>query len=41
MGYIDNSYNNLDKLYVKVRGNYEEVIIDNIPFIKKNYKKGD
>ena len=40
MGYIDNSANNLDKLYVKVRGDFEEVIINKIPFIKKNYKKG-
>ena len=41
MGYIDNSVSDLNKLYVKVRGDFEEVIIDNIPFIKKNYKKGD
>ena len=41
MGYLYNFNNNLDKLYVKVRGDYEEVIINNIPFVKKNYKKGD
>ena len=41
MGYINNFSNKLDKLYVKVRGYYEEVKIDNLPFIKKNYKKGD
>ena len=40
MGYLNNFNNNLDKLYVKVRGNFEEVIINNIPFVKKNYKKG-
>ena len=31
----------LDKLYVKVRGDYEEVKIDKLTFIQKNYKKGD
>ena len=41
MGYINNFSNKLDKLYVKVRGDYEEVKIDELPFIKKNYKKGD
>ena len=41
MGYLYNFNNNLDKLYVKVRGDFEEVIINNIPFVKKNYKKGD
>ena len=41
MGYINNFSNKLDKLYVKVRGDYEEVKIYNLPFIKKNYKKGD
>ena len=40
MGYINNLNNNLDKLYVKVRGEFEEVVIKNIPFVKKNYKKG-
>ena len=40
MGYIYNSKNNLDKLYVKIRGEFEEVAINNIPFVKKNYKKG-
>jgi aminomethyltransferase len=40
IGYINNFTNKLDKLFVKVRGKYEEVIIDNIPFVKKNYKKG-
>ena len=40
MGYLNNFNNNLDKLYVKVRGDFEEVIINNIPFVKKNYKKG-
>ena len=41
IGYISNFTNKLDKLYAKVRGDFEEVIIDNIPFVKKNYKKGD
>ena len=41
MGYIDNVSNKLDKLYVKVRGDFEEVNIDKIPFVKKNYKKGE
>ncbi len=41
MGYIDNIFQNSDKLYVKVRGNFEEVNINKIPFIKKNYKKGE
>ena len=41
MGYINSFTNKLDKLFVKVRGDFEEVIIDNIPFVKKNYKKGD
>ena len=40
MGYINDVSNIMDKLYVKVRGDFEEVIIDNIPFVKKNYKKG-
>ena len=40
IGYINNFANKLDKLFVKVRGEFEEVIIDNIPFVKKNYKKG-
>ena len=40
MGYINDVTNRMDKLYVKVRGDFEEVIIDNIPFVKKNYKKG-
>ena len=40
MGYLDDFNKNLDKLYVKVRGDFEEVIINNIPFVKKNYKKG-
>ena len=40
MGYINDVTNGNDKLYVKVRGDFEEVIIDNIPFVKKNYKKG-
>jgi len=40
IGYINNFTNKLDKIFVKVRGEFEEVIIDNIPFVKKNYKKG-
>ncbi|MBD1147914.1 glycine cleavage system aminomethyltransferase GcvT [Pelagibacterales bacterium SAG-MED31] len=40
MGYINKVTIRMDKLYVKVRGDFEEVIIDNIPFVKKNYKKG-
>ena len=40
IGYINNFTNKLDKLFVKVRVEFEEVIIDNIPFVKKNYKKG-
>ncbi len=40
MGYINDVFNKMDKIYVKVRGDFEEVIIDNIPFVKKNYKKG-
>ena len=40
IGYINDVTNRMDKLYVKVRGDFEEVIIDNIPFVKKNYKKG-
>ena len=40
MGYINDVTNRMDKIYVKVRGDFEEVIIDNIPFVKKNYKKG-
>ena len=40
IGYINNFTNKLDKLFVNVRGDFEEVIIDNIPFVKKNYKKG-
>ena len=41
MAYIDNLSNKIDKLFVKVRGDFEEVYIKNIPFVKKNYKKGD
>ena len=40
MGYINIDTNSMDKIYVKVRGDFEEVTIDNIPFVKKNYKKG-
>jgi len=41
IGYVDNFSKNLDKIYVKVRGNFEKVNINKIPFVKKNYKKGD
>ena len=41
MGYIDNISKNLNKIYVKVRGDFEEVNVVKIPFVKKNYKKGE
>ena len=41
IGYIDNVSKMLDRLYVKVRGDFEEVNINKIPFVKKNYKKGE
>ena len=40
MGYIKNVSSNLDKLYVKVRGDFEQVNVCKIPFVKKKYKKG-
>ena len=41
MGYINQTINKLDKIYVKIRDDFEEINIDNIPFVKKNYKKGE
>ena len=30
-----------EKKFVNVRDKYEEIKIEKIPFVKKNYKKGD
>ena len=30
-----------EKKYVNVRDKYEEIKLEKIPFVKKNYKKGD
>ena len=41
IGYINKITNMSDKTYVKIRGNFEEINLEKIPFVKKNYKKGD
>ena len=41
IGYISEITKISDNIYVKVRGNFEEINLETIPFVKKNYKKGD
>ena len=41
IGYINNIPAVSDLLYVNVRGKFEEIKEEKIPFIRKNYKKGD
>ena len=41
IAYINQISKISDKNYVKVRDNFEEIKLENIPFVKKNYKKGD
>ncbi|MDC0232929.1 glycine cleavage system aminomethyltransferase GcvT [Pelagibacteraceae bacterium] len=41
IGYINKLSNISDKKYVNVRDKYEEIKLEKIPFVKKNYKKGD
>ena len=41
MGYVKQPLNISEKLYVNVRDKYEEIQLEKIPFVKKNYKKGD
>jgi len=41
IGYVKNVMDMSAKMYVKVRGNFEEINLETIPFVKKNYKKGD
>ena len=41
IGYINNISAVSDLLYVNVRGKFEEIKEEKIPFIRKNYKKGD
>ena len=41
IGYIKKISKISDTNYVKVRNNFEEIKLENIPFVKKNYKKGD
>ena len=39
--HINKLSNISEKLYVKIRDKLEEIQIEKIPFVKKNYKKGD
>jgi Glycine cleavage system T protein (aminomethyltransferase) len=41
IGYINKLSDMTKKIYVNVRDKYEEVKQEKIPFMKKNYKKGD
>ena len=41
IGYINEIKDMSKKIYVKIKGNFEEIKLEQIPFIKKNYKKGD
>ena len=41
IGYINKLSNISEKKYVNVRDQYEEIKLEKIPFVKKNYKKGD
>ena len=41
IGYINKLSNISEKKYVNVRDKYEEIKLEKIPFVKKNYKKGD
>ena len=41
IGYINQISKISDTIFVKVRGNFEEIKLVKIPFVKKNYKKGD
>jgi ribosomal protein L6P/L9E len=41
IGYINKSLDMSEKLFVKIRDKLEEIQIEKIPFVKKNYKKGD
>jgi aminomethyltransferase len=41
IGYINKLSNISKKKYVNVRDKYEEIKLEKIPFVKKNYKKGD
>jgi len=41
IGYINKNSEMSEKIYVNVREKYEEINLEKIPFVKKNYKKGD
>ena len=41
MGYINKISDMTEKMYVNIRDKYEEIKLEKIPFLKKNYKKGD
>ena len=41
IGYINKSLDMSEKLFVKIRDKLEEIHIEKIPFVNKNYKKGD
>lgn len=41
IGYINKTLDMSEKLFVKIRDKLEEIQIEKIPFVKKNYKKGD
>ena len=41
IGYINKTSDMSEKLYVNVRDKFEEIQLEKIPFVKKNYKKGD
>jgi aminomethyltransferase len=41
IAYINKISNISEKKFVNVRDKYEEIKIEKIPFVKKNYKKGD
>jgi aminomethyltransferase len=41
IGYINKTLDTSEKLFVKIRDKLEEIQTEKIPFVKKNYKKGD
>ena len=41
MGYLNKLSDLTEKIYVNMRDKYEEIVFEKIPFVKKNYKKGD
>ena len=41
IGYINQTPEMSDKLYVNARDKFEEIQLEKIPFVKKNYKKGE